>query len=195
MRDFPGNLGRWSLIGKISSGQLRSWTRVWFMKASWSIQMNAFPWYSTTSFGNSQIDRPCKGGVLWPLWDSWVLYPSWIIWGVSWRFNGSACDEKPGSPYRPIPRGTWWTTAWPCLPLLYHLLPHLSPLPPSWWVVVMVYYLELGGLFPAPRVSSWTKIWIFLVPPHGVSFVRSSGVVNRWLSSPLWYLVRSHGTR
>ena len=175
MRDFPGNLGRWSLIGKISSGQLRSWTRVWFMKASWSIQMNAFPWYSTTSFGNSQIDRPCKGGVLWPLWDSWVLYPSWIIWGVSWRFNGSACDDKPGSPYRPIPRGTQWTIAWPCPSLWYHLLPHLPPLPPSWWVVVMVYHSELGGLLlppgslPDPKYESsrCLPMWSPLCAPPG----------------------------
>ena len=98
----------------------------------------------------SPYRQAMQGGGLCPCWDDWVLHPSWIIWGVSWRFNGSACNDKPGSTYIPIPRGNWRTTTWPFTPLWYHLLPHLSPHYQSWWLVVMVYQLELGGLLLTP---------------------------------------------
>ena len=48
---------------------------------------------------------------------------------------------------------------------------------------------------PISRVSSWSKIQIFLFFFHGASLMRSYRVVNLWSSVPWWYLTMSHGTR
>ena len=108
------------------------------------------------SCGTPQIGRKQMGRGFWPCWASWVLFPSWIIWSGIWSSNGSACSDKPGYPYFNFQKGPWLTTAWPCTPLLDHILPHIFPPPPGWWGFWLDSRSELGGLLlpPGSRLGS-----------------------------------------
>ena len=58
----PQWLVEWSMVGKIPSGQLNSWPRVWSMRVSWLICLGVWLCYSMESCVPLQIFRRHKGG-------------------------------------------------------------------------------------------------------------------------------------
>ena len=49
--------------------------------------------------------------------------------------------------------------------------------------------------FPAPRLLSWPKFWIFQVFPQGFPLLLSSRVTNLDVYDHLWYLTMYFGDR